>query len=165
MKKLYLVRHAKSSWENNNLKDIERPLNKRGERDAPFMGKLMKENNIKPVLMIASPAERALSTAKYFCSEMDISKKHLLIDNNLYEAGRKDILKVIHQFDNEKNSAMIFSHNPGLTDTANFLTNGEISDIPTCGIVSLNCKINSWNELDNTNCELDFFEFPKKHFK
>lgn len=163
MKKLYLVRHAKSSWDNGNLKDIERPLNKRGERDAPFMGKLMKDNNVKADLLMTSPAERALKTAKIFCSEMDIPKKHLLVEHNLYEAGRKDIIEVIHQFDNEKNSAMIFSHNPGLSDLAGYLTNGEINDIPTCGIVSLNCSINSWKELDNINCNLDFFEFPKKH--
>ena len=73
MKKLYLVRHAKSSWENNKLKDIDRPLNKRGKRDAPFMGRLMKENNIKPDLLISSPAERALRTAKIFSKEMDTS--------------------------------------------------------------------------------------------
>ena len=165
MKKLYLVRHAKSSWGNNNLKDIERPLNKRGERDAPFMGKLLKGKDIKPDLMMTSPAERASHTARIFCDEMNIPKKQLLIDNALYEAGRKDILNVIRQFDNESDSAMIFSHNPGLSELANFLTTGEIYDMPTCGIVSLNCKINSWDELDSNNCKLDFFEYPKKHSK
>jgi phosphohistidine phosphatase len=165
MKKLYLVRHAKSSWDNSKLKDIERPLNKRGERDAPFMGKLMKDKNIKIDLMMTSSAERALRTAKIFCVEMDIPKKHLLIDSNLYEAGRKNILEIIRQFDNEKNSVMIFSHNPGLSELAGYLTNGKINDIPTCGVVSLNCRISSWNELDSINCEPDFFEFPKKYFE
>ena len=165
MKQLYLVRHAKSSWENNKLKDIERPLNKRGERDAPLMGRIMQENNIKPDLMITSPAERALHTAKIFCREMDISKNNLIVEQKLYEAGRKDILNVIHQFDNEKNYVMVFSHNPGLSELAGFLTSGNVYDIPTCGIVSITCKINNWNELEDFNCELDFFEYPKKHLK
>ena len=165
MKNIYLVRHAKSSWDNSNIKDIERPLNKRGEKDAPFMGKLMKEKNIKPDFIISSPAERAFKTAKIFCNEMGIEKDQILIEKELYDAGKKDILKVIHQFDNNCNSAMLFSHNPGLTDLANFLTSGNVYDIPTCGIVSLNCKINNWSDLDDSNCELNFFEYPKKYSK
>ena len=165
MKKIYLVRHAKSSWEDNKQKDIDRTLNKRGEKDAPLMGKLLKEKSIKPGLMISSPAERALKTAKLFCHEMDISENNILIDNNLYDAGRKDILKVIQKFDDNINEAMLFSHNPGLTDLANFLTSGKVYDLPTCGIVSLNCQIDSWSELDDSNCAIDFFEYPKKHSK
>ncbi len=165
MKKLYLVRHAKSSWENNNLKDIERPLNKRGEKDAPLIGQLMNRKEIKPALIVSSPAERALSTAKIFCKEMNIPEKDLSIDSNLYEAGRKELLDVIHKFDGGKDSVMVFSHNPGLTELANFLTKGAVYDIPTCGIVSLLCKIENWDELSNTNCELNFFEYPKKHSK
>ena len=165
MKKIYLVRHAKSSWENNKLKDIERPLNKRGEKDAPFMGKLMREKNIKPDLIISSPAERALKTAKIFCNEMEVDVNIILIERDLYDAGRKDILNVIHELDDTVRTAMIFSHNPGLTDLANFLTKGEVYDLPTSGIVSLNCTISNWSELDDSNCEMDFFEYPKKHTK
>lgn len=165
MKKIYLVRHAKSSWENNKLKDIERPLNKRGEKDAPFMGKLMREKKIKPDLLISSPAERALKTAKIFCSEMEINENEIIVDQELYDAARKDILRVIQQFDNNINSAMLFSHNPGLTDLADFLTSGKVYDIPTCGIVSLRGKIDNWSELNESNCEVDFFEYPKKHSK
>jgi phosphohistidine phosphatase len=165
MKKLFLVRHAKSSWENNNLKDIERPLNKRGERDAPFMGKLMKKNGVKSELILTSPAERALRTAVLVCKELGIKKKQLIIEKELYEAGRNDILKIIHKLDEEVSSVMLFSHNPGLSELAGFLTSGNIFDMPTCGIVSLNCRISKWGELDNSNCELDFFDYPKKHSK
>ncbi len=165
MKKLYLVRHAKSSWEDNDLKDIERPLNKRGEKDAPFIAQLMHQKKIKPGIMVSSPAERALSTAKVFCREMNIPEKDLSIDSNLYEADRKEILKAIHKLDNVNDSAMVFSHNPGLTELAGFLTKGIVYDIPTCGIVSLICSIDEWEELNDTNCELNFFEYPKKHSK
>jgi phosphohistidine phosphatase len=162
MKNLYLVRHAKSSWDNNRLKDIERPLNKRGQKDAPAMGNLMNQKKIKPDLLITSPAQRALETAKIFSKGLNILPEHFIVDNNLYEAGRKDFLKIIHQFDNEKNSIMIFSHNPGLSDLACYLTSEKVCDIPTCGIVSLKSRINNWDELDDVNCELDFFEYPKK---
>jgi phosphohistidine phosphatase len=165
MKKIYLVRHAKSSWENNNLKDIERPLNKRGEKDAPFMGKLMKEKSIKPDYIVSSPAERAFKTATIFCNEMGIENEQIMVQKDLYDAGRKDILGVIHQFDNNFNSAMLFSHNPGLTDLANYLTSGNVYDVPTCGIVSLNCNIDNWSDLDESNCKLNFFEYPKKYSK
>ncbi len=165
MKKIYLVRHAKSSWDDNKVKDIERTLNKRGEKDAPLMGKVLKEKGITPDLIISSHAERALKTAKLFCNELDIDENNILIHKDLYNAGRKDILQVIHQFDDNINTAMLFSHNPGLTDLANFLTNGKVYDLPTCGIVSLNCQIDNWAELDDSNCEIDFFEYPKKHSK
>lgn len=165
MKRIYLVRHAKSSWENNNLKDIERPLNKRGKRDAPFMGKLMKEKSIKPDLIMTSPAERAFKTADMFCNAMDINENQIITEQDLYNAARKDILKVIQRIDNNINSVMLFSHNPGLTDLANHLTSGRVYDIPTCGVVSLNCKIDNWSELNDSNCEIDFFEYPKKHIK
>jgi phosphohistidine phosphatase len=163
MKKLYLVRHAKSSWEETGLEDIERPLNKRGKKDAPFMGHLMKQKNINPDLMITSPAERALSTAKIFCQEMEIPVNNLLVESRLYAAARKEILYIIHKFDKEKNSAMLFSHNPGLSDLADSLTSGKINDIPTCGIVALSSKINDWSEVNDSNCKLDFFEYPKKY--
>ncbi len=163
MKQIYLIRHAKSSWDKNNLKDIERPLNKRGEKDAPFMGKLLKEKNTKPDLIITSPAERAFKTAKIFCNEMDMEKEQILVEKELYDAGKNDILRVIYQFDNSFNSAMLFSHNPGLTDLANFLTSGNVYDIPTCGIVSLICKIDNWSDLNDSNCKLSFFEYPKKY--
>jgi phosphohistidine phosphatase len=165
MRKIYLVRHAKSSWDDNKLKDIERPLNKRGEKDAPFMGKLMKEKEIKPDLIISSPAERALETAKIFCNEMKVDENQISVEQGLYNAGKKELLNVINSFDDKVTSVMLFSHNPGLSDLANYLTSGKVYDLPTCGIVSLNCKIDSWTELGDINCELDFFEYPKKHTK
>jgi phosphohistidine phosphatase len=164
MKKLYLVRHAKSSWDNSSLKDIERPLNNRGKRDAPFMGRLLKKKDIKPDLMITSCAVRALKTAKIFCKEMGIAVKDLVVEENLYEAGRKDILKVINEFDNTINSVMLFAHNPGLIELAKFLTSGEIDTMPTCSIAAINCMIESWIELYDINCNLEFFEYPKKYF-
>lgn len=165
MKKLYLVRHAKSSWSNPELRDYDRPLNKRGMRDAPFMGKLLREKGIKPALLITSPAKRALITAEYFADELDYIKENIVRDENLYEAGVRDITEVISEISNDIGSAMLFGHNPGLTDFCNFIAQRQIDNIPTSAVVSLILKIPLWNEIKANTCELEFFEFPKKYFK
>lgn len=164
MKKLYLVRHAKSSWSNPELRDYDRPLNKRGLRDAPFMGKLIKEKGIMPELLIASPARRALITAEYFADALGFQKKDIIRDEDMYEAGLRDILKVISEISNEIGSAMLFGHNPGLTDVCNFIAGRHIDNIPTAAVVSLMLKISQWNDIEENTCELEFFEFPKKYF-
>lgn len=165
MKKIYLVRHAKSSWSNPELRDYDRPLNKRGKRDAPFMGNLIKEKGIKPELLITSPAVRALTTARYFADELGYPEVDIIRDENLYEAGVKDIIKVISEISNDVGNVMLFGHNPGLTDFCNFIANRQIDNIPTSAVVSLVLKTSQWNDIEANTCELDFFEFPKKYFK
>lgn len=164
MKKLFLVRHAKSSWKNASLRDIERPLNKRGYRDAPFMGHLMMTKNIKPDLLIASPAVRANKTAEIFCEEINYPSEKIIIKNELYEASRKDILSVIQLTENNYQSLMLFAHNPGLTELVNYLADNNIDNVPTCATVGITSSIEDWNELDDFNCSLDFFEYPKMYF-
>ncbi len=165
MKKLYLVRHAKSSWNNAQLRDFDRPLNNRGKRDAPFMGKLMKEKGIKPDLIFSSPAKRAYNTAEYFADELICSKEKIIKDNNLYEASVTDILKVLLNVEDAIETLMLFGHNPGLTDVSNFISDKQIENIPTSAVVSLILKVKRWDELDENACTFDFFEYPKKYFK
>jgi len=163
MKNLLLVRHAKSSWKDSALSDFDRPLNKRGKRDAPFMGKLLKKNGIKPELVIASPALRALETAEIICREMDFPKEKLIYNKKLYAAGDDEILAVINLVNDSTDTLMIFSHNPGLTDLANMLSDKYIDNIPTAGVVGLSCDGN-WSELRSQSCKFLFFEYPKKYF-
>lgn len=165
MKKLFLVRHAKSNWNYEELTDFERPLNKRGRRDAQFMSKLLAQQGINTDLIISSPANRAITTAKYFCDQLDYAFGNILIEPKLYEAGSDSILSVIQNIRNSYKNIMLFAHNPGLTDLTNRLVSKTIDNVPTCGIVSLNFKIDSWNEIGKDNSELVFFEYPKKHFK
>jgi phosphohistidine phosphatase len=163
MKELFLVRHAKSSWKDETLSDFERPLNKRGKRDAPFMGKFIKQQGVKPDLFISSPASRTLSTAKIFAEETGYPFGHLLVEPKLYMASRKDIFELIKEIDDLYNSVMVFSHNPGLTDFAVYL-GANIDNIPTCGIAAFDVNAESWKMIEN-NCNLKFFEYPKKYFK
>ena len=159
------MRHAKSSWKNPELNDFDRPLNKRGKRDAPFMGKLLKGKKIKPDLVITSPAERAYTTAKYFAEEMNYPAEKIRTDNSLYEANSRDIIKVMTNTEDNINSLMIFAHNPGITDLHNFICEKHIDNIPTSAVVSLILKVRHWKEVAENTCQLEFFEYPKNYLK
>jgi phosphohistidine phosphatase len=165
VKKLFLVRHAKSSWSNPDLDDIERPLNKRGKRDAPFMGKVLNDNHINPDLIISSPAERAFLTAKTIAEQIDYPIEKIQIIDRLYHGGFKDLLVTLKGTKSSINTLMLFGHNPGLTDLSNYISNQHIENIPTTGIVEIDLRVNNWNEIDEDSGTFVDFEFPKKFFK
>jgi phosphohistidine phosphatase len=160
MKTLYLARHAKSSWKDHALDDMVRPLNKRGRRDAPFMGELLKDKGINPELIISSPAKRASKTAQAIAEQIGYSKKKIIYDEDVYEASSRGLIEVIKKIDDKYSSVMLFGHNPGFTMLNNFLTKHYIDNIPTCGIVALefNC---AWKDITKNSGKFIFFEYPK----
>jgi len=162
MKTLYLSRHAKSSWRDPGLSDIDRPLNKRGKRDAPFMGKLLAEKGINPDLIISSPAKRARATAKIIASELNYDKEKIIFDKNIYEGTGRRLLEIISEIKEKYNFVMLFGHNPGLTVLSNNLSDRFIDNIPTCGVVALEFNT-SWKEIELNSAGFLFFEYPKKH--
>lgn len=162
-KRLFLIRHAKSSWKDSSLTDNERPLNKRGERDAPFMGELLKKKNIQPDLIISSSAERAKSTALKIAISLEYPEKSILIIERLYEASYKDIIDVIRKTGDEVTNLFVLGHNPGLTTLHNYICEKNIDNIPTCGITEYEFDGN-WNQITESTCKLISFEFPKKYF-
>jgi len=162
MKTLYIVRHAKSSWDDPDLDDFNRPLNKRGEKDAPRMGKRLKEKEITVDLMISSPATRALKTCKAIAKVLEYSKEKIVQVKNLYHADEDAIFSVLKNIHEPNNVVMIFGHNPGLTEFANTLLNETIMNIPTAGVVAGKLKIDSWKNIKPGCGELLFFDFPKK---
>ena len=121
MKTLTLVRHAKSSWKHRGLSDRERPLNKRGKRDAPVMGKRVAKTGLRPSQIISSPAVRAWVTAKAFAKALNYPIEFLQREDGLYLASLDNLLDVVATQDTGFNSLMLFGHNPGLTDFANYL--------------------------------------------
>lgn len=167
MKTLYLVRHAKSDWADEDLNDIDRPLNKRGYRDAHFMSGLMKEKKLLPDLIISSPAIRAITTALIFCRNFNFNYSDIVIDPNLYETNIQHYKDCISKTDNRYKSIMLFGHNPIISDVANSLTKTFIENIATCGIVGIrqaeNCK--EWNCFNDKVGELILYDFPKKHIE
>ena len=152
MKSLFLTRHAKSSWNHVSLSDIERPLNSRGEKAAPFMGQLIYEKSDIPDLLISSPANRAFSTAKAFAKIFGLIENDIIINDTIYGAGPYQLL-------------MLFGHNPTFTTFANMLTNENIFNLVTCGVVKIDFNVKNWLDIDYGSGIMNYYEYPKKYQK
>lgn len=162
MKTLLLVRHAKSSWKDPSLADRDRPLNKRGKRDAPRMGKRLAARGVLPEIIISSPAVRARKTANKIASQIGYPKDRIHIEEGLYQGGSTGMLTVIRGIDDKARSAMLFGHNPGTTDLLNYLAHAEIPNVPTCGIAELRFVTDSWSEVVSGGGRLVDFDYPKR---
>lgn len=162
MKTLTIFRHAKSSWNHPELTDRERPLNKRGKRDAPIMADRLKAAGIRPSLIIGSPAVRAWKTARIVARQIAYPIEFLQREPGLYHAGVNKLLDIIATQDEGFNSIMIVGHNPGLTDLANELTPGLTSNIPTAGFVSILIDSDDWDLRTRASASLVHFDYPKK---
>lgn len=159
MKKLFLIRHAKSGWDNPALKDIERPLNERGYASANEMSQQLK---VTPDLIITSPAIRAMSTALIFSRNLDYNFNNIVIKQELYDTSVKDYLSVLHSIDNQFKTVLLFAHNPIISDFAESLTKSIPNEMPTCAIAGISFNTNNWKEIKNKTGELFLFDYPKK---
>jgi phosphohistidine phosphatase len=162
MKTLTIVRHAKSSWKNTSLPDRDRPLSRRGENDAPEMARRIAAAGIRPSLIVSSPAKRAWKTAKIIARELGYPLEFLQREDDLYLASVNKILDVLVAQDERFNNIMLFGHNPGLTDFANYLVPGLTNNLPTCGVVSVNFDRDDWSLYDRPDCELGLYDYPKR---
>ncbi len=162
MKTLTIVRHAKSSWSEPRLSDRERPLNRRGERDAPVMGKRIADAGIRPSLIVSSPATRAWTTARVIAEQLSYPTEFLQRENQLYLASLHDLLDIVVAQDDGFNSVIIVGHNPGLTDFVNFLSPGLTNNLPTTGVVAVNIDQDHWNLHEQPRIELLMHDYPKK---
>jgi phosphohistidine phosphatase len=150
MKYLLLIRHAKSSWKNPNLLDLQRPLNKRGKRESLQLGKLLKDLELIPDQIISSHAVRALKTTKNINKKLKLSANKITINEKIYTDNFQDILKVIHSSMSNVNLLCIVGHSPSFLDLGNHLTGTKIEKIVTCGILLVELKEKSW-KLKSTN--------------
>jgi phosphohistidine phosphatase len=165
MKTIILIRHAKSSWKFEELKDIERPLKKRGIADASLMASIFHEMQLRPGKIISSPAVRALATAKAFASEEKIPENEIVVNQQLYLESKTKMLNIVNALDDGIQTVVLVGHNPALTDFANALTNGDIENIPTSGMVGIGFECESWKEVERGKGKQLFFEVPKPHRK
>jgi phosphohistidine phosphatase len=160
MKRLSLVRHAKSDWGNELLEDIDRPLNARGYKDARVMAELLKAKGLRPDAFVSSTAIRASSTALIFSRCFELQDNQILLTPHLYDADEKTFLDIVKGLKEEWKNVFIFGHNGTITDVANRLGNLKIDNIPTCGVVVLESSAENWKEL--SKCQFQLFEYPKK---
>ncbi|MCB0579931.1 MAG: histidine phosphatase family protein [Phaeodactylibacter sp.] len=163
MKTVFFVRHAKSSWDNPSLRDIERPLNKRGKRDAPFMGKLLRGKGIRPDRLISSPATRALTTARHFAKALGIPDDQIDVDSRIYDAYPDDILDILQELPGDYATVLLFGHNPTLTGVANLFTEDYISNVPTCGIFRVDAEVGAWADFREGKGLLTEYHYPKQY--
>lgn len=163
MKRLYLIRHAKSSWEDHLLSDYNRPLSDRGKRDAPKIGDVLKSKNIKPDLIISSTARRAFKTAKILSDILNYPIEDIVEDITIYEATTQNLLNVINKIDDENKTVFLFGHNPTFTVLANLLGNKFIDNMPTCAVAELELNVTSWKDVRVDCGKLVSFEYPKKY--
>ena len=160
MKELFLIRHAKSDWDNPLLADIERPLNERGYSNAHLMSLRFKKS---PDLIITSPAVRAASTALIFSKNLNYEPNNLLIKRELYESTVKKYLSIVQQIDNKYNTVILFAHNPTISEFADSLVNALPMEMPTCAIAGIGFQIENWADIKPKSGELILFDYPKKN--
>ena len=158
MKRVCLVRHAKSSWKDITLSDIDRPLNKRGKHDAPMMAEKLKASGFFPDIILSSPAKRARKTAKHFGNIYNLP---VTMDERLYEADTQTLETVLHEAFEHHEHVMLVSHNPGLTCFNDAISNIPIYNIPTAGIVCITFP--TQNDVDTLNGKQQFFIYPKMY--
>ncbi len=161
-KTLFLIRHAKSSWDNIGLDDFERPLNERGKNDAPKMAQRLVKKQVSIDAFVSSPAKRAKKTAEYFIKEFGRKEKEILFIPKLYHASVEAFYNTINEIDNKYNSVALFSHNPGITFFANELTESiELDNMPTCSVFAVQTSIKSWKDFKEAKKVFWFFDYPK----
>jgi len=163
MKTLYIIRHAKSSWDDSQLHDIERPLADRGKKDAVVMGKFLLKKNAFPQVVMSSPALRAIATSRIICDEVGYDKNKIKIQNELYFGDQEGIIKMLQTIGSKPDRVFIFGHNPTFTNLANALCPSFTEEMPTCSIVSLQFKIDSWQLVEPGAGKLVSFDTPKQH--
>jgi phosphohistidine phosphatase len=159
---LLLIRHAKSSWDAGVPSDFERPLNERGKKDAPTMAARLKDKRIGIDRFVSSPAKRAKKTAELFCEVYKVSENSIRFIPELYHAHSSTFFEVVATLDDSCKTVAIFSHNPGITDFANQLTEAvEIDNMPTCSIFGIKVFAKHWIDFRAAKKEFLLFDYPK----
>jgi phosphohistidine phosphatase len=161
MKTLFLVRHAKSSWDDPSLADVDRPLNARGERDAPKMGKRLAKRDVKLDLILSSPANRAITTAQALADKLDYKLKNIVVDDRLYPGDMNVLFKSVHDLGNKLNCVMIVGHHPALSKLAHRLSS-DITHMPTCAVAQFRFQAKSWRNVSGATLVAMALDLPKK---
>ncbi len=162
MRRLTLLRHAKSSWADPDLEDFDRPLNARGLQNLPDMGRRLAARNHPPELIVSSPAVRALTTARGIAREIGYRDDRILEADELYLADTRQILELVRGLSDNHRHVMLVGHNPGFTDFANRLEGVRIDNMPTAAMLCVDFPTGHWATVDPGTCRFVYFDYPKK---
>jgi len=162
-KTLHIIRHGKSSWDFEDISDIDRPLAPRGINNACFMANKLAERKVSPDLILSSPANRAIYTALIFSRVMKLRYEIIRIEDLIYTGNPEELINLIRRQDNALNEILIFGHNPAFTSLANQLIAEFIENIPTTGIVSLTYETDTWTDTGKLTPANYLFDYPKKY--
>ena len=160
MKRLIILRHAKSSWDNEDVRDHDRTLNRRGEKSAVLIGEFLEAKQGKPDLIISSTALRAQETAKLVAEKMNYDKDKIVLNSELYLAWINDILRVVSTTSNNIETCMIVGHNPGLTNLINHF-GVRMDNLPTASVVCFEFNTISWDKISADNAELKWYQLAR----
>ncbi|MDD2383834.1 MAG: histidine phosphatase family protein [Sulfurospirillaceae bacterium] len=163
MKKIYLIRHAKSSWNDGMLDDFSRPINGRGKKDLQLMGKRLAMFKIEPDIIYSSPAKRAIKTAKSLAESINYKKSKIITADTLYESSYEAYLALIHSIDDDCKEIFIIAHNPTITEVGERLSGAILTNIPTCAIVCIAFDVKHFSAITEESGKILFFDYPKKH--
>ena len=158
---LTLIRHAKSSWSDPDLADVDRPLNSRGKRDAPEMGRRLETIGFRPDIVLSSPARRARRTAKAIIREIG-GKPALVIEHSLYMAEPDEMLDLVRNLGGSVTHVALVGHNPGMTELVNLLGAAAIENVPTAGIARFEFDVDDWKDVAPGRARLLDFDYPKR---
>lgn len=161
MKKIFVIRHAKSDQRFFGS-DFDRPLNDRGNKDAPVMARRLIDTRIRIDAFVSSPAKRAKTTAEIFVQEFGRPSNDIIFIDELYHAPVATFYKVISTLPDKYDSVALFSHNPGITTFVNSLDTGIKTDnMPTCGIYGVETVIENWADFESSGKDFILFDYPK----
>lgn len=161
MKTLYLIRHAKASWEHTDLTDFERPLTETGQHDAVTMGQELKGLKVKPDYILCSDAVRAIHTAQIIAEQLAFPLDRMVADNAIYSGGVEELVTRLKAIDAKFNTVICVGHNPNLTWLCHYLCESAKMNLPTCGVVGIEFNMKQWSQLTSAEGQVTLFIHPQ----
>ena len=163
MKTLYLTRHAKSSWDQPYLADIDRPLKKRGINDSHLIADILGKSGRVPQRIVSSPAARARLTAQLYAEDFELDPSGIKIVDDLYLSSPGTMINSLKSIDDKWRSVMMVVHNPGITDFVNRVEGVRVDNVPTAAVAIIVFQSDTWSEIDISSASLAGFEYPSKY--
>ena len=160
-KQLYLIRHGRTAERAVDMKDIDRPLTLEGIQNASKVGRFFLLKNMSPDSIMCSIALRAKTTAELMAEQMNYDTSKIYVNEKIYEASARTLLQIVKSIKEEFETVFLIGHNPSVSFLAEYITDEEIGDVTTCGVIRIKCKNNTWEEIDSGNGKLVDYYYPE----